>query len=312
MILIATNKRDITVDLIVLELQRRNIRFFRLNTEDVERLSWTMPNGDARAMVIDDGESLFSLSDVTGAYYRRPLPPAVRTDLAVGIAEYVSAEWAALLRSLWNALDERWLNSPYAIQRAEDKPRQIVIARSRGLKVPETLITNDYQAAHSFISTGSIIGKPLRRGLIEEPQGPGRVMFTSRVSCQDLDPDTIDQAPVIFQHEIRKRADLRVTVVDDQVFAATILSQEHVETEVDWRRGGRLDITHRAFDLPVDIARACIEVTQDLGLRYAAIDLIEDQEGAFWFLEANPNGQWGWIEVRTGLPIASALVDALA
>ncbi|MGH3800408.1 MAG: hypothetical protein ACRDTD_09805 [Pseudonocardiaceae bacterium] len=28
-------------------------------------------------------------------------------------------------------------------------------------------------------------------------------------------------------------------------------------------------------------------------------------------LECNPNGQWAWIEDETGLPISSALADAL-
>jgi len=48
-----------------------------------------------------------------------------------------------------------------------------------------------------------------------------------------------------------------------------------------------------------------------LGLRFAAIDLVLDQTGEYWFLEANPNGQWAWIESRTGLPISSAIVDEL-
>jgi glutathione synthase/RimK-type ligase-like ATP-grasp enzyme len=136
-------------------------------------------------------------------------------------------------------------------------------------------------------------------------------MFTSRVSEKDFERGVVEQAPIIFQREIRKRSDLRVTVVDDHVFTASIQSQVHVETQVDWRRGGRLHLPHEAFDLPSSITKACVAVTKELGLRYAAIDLIEDQAGDFWFLEANPNGQWGWIEMRTGLPIASALVDAL-
>jgi glutathione synthase/RimK-type ligase-like ATP-grasp enzyme len=65
------------------------------------------------------------------------------------------------------------------------------------------------------------------------------------------------------------------------------------------------------MELPVDVASACISVTRDLGLRFAAIDLIEDPDGRFWFLEANPNGQWAWIEQRTGAPVSAAIVDAL-
>jgi glutathione synthase/RimK-type ligase-like ATP-grasp enzyme len=311
MILLATNKRDITVDLIVLELQRRRASYFRLNTEDAAAMTWIIPDGDPKRLSVEHRGRSVSLAEVTGAYYRRPQAPAARGDLEEGVAEYVSAEWAALLRSLWNALEGRWLNSPYAIQRAEDKPRQLAIARARGLTVPETLITNEYRAASTFAAAGATVGKPLRRGLIEDPDGPGRVMFTSRIEIGTEAQGAIEQAPVIFQREIPKRSDIRVTVVDDNVFAASILSQEHYDTEVDWRRGARLDIKHEVFALPHEIAEACVAVTRDLGLRFAAIDLIEDAGGAFWFLEANPNGQWGWIQMRTGQPIASAIVGAL-
>lgn len=46
-------------------------------------------------------------------------------------------------------------------------------------------------------------------------------------------------------------------------------------------------------------------------LRFAAIDMIVTPEGDHVFLEANPNGQWAWIEDETGLPIAAAMADAL-
>jgi len=35
------------------------------------------------------------------------------------------------------------------------------------------------------------------------------------------------------------------------------------------------------------------------------------RSGDWVFLEINPNGQWAWIENETGLPIASAIADAL-
>jgi hypothetical protein len=311
MILIATNSRDVTVDLIVLELQRRGAPYFRLNTEHANQLAWSLPNGDPRSLVIKSDATSIRLSEVVGAYYRRPLPPVPALGLLASVSEYVSAEWGSILRTLWNALEGRWLNSPYAIQRAEDKPRQLSAAAARGLAVPPTLVTNDLATALEFVGGGDTIAKPLRKGLLEDRDGPGRVMFTSRLTAQDLDHESVRQAPVIFQREIAKRSDIRVTVVDDRVFATTILSQGHNETEVDWRRGGRLDLPHRQFELPKAIAAACVEVTRDLGLRYSAIDLVEDRAGDFWFLEANPNGQWGWIEMRTGHPIASAIVDAM-
>jgi glutathione synthase/RimK-type ligase-like ATP-grasp enzyme len=59
------------------------------------------------------------------------------------------------------------------------------------------------------------------------------------------------------------------------------------------------------------VEEKCILLAARLGLRFAAIDLILDRTGEYWFLEANPNGQWAWIESRTGLAISSAIVDEL-
>jgi glutathione synthase/RimK-type ligase-like ATP-grasp enzyme len=53
-------------------------------------------------------------------------------------------------------------------------------------------------------------------------------------------------------------------------------------------------------------------LVQKLGLRYAAIDLIETPKGDFVFLEANPNGQYSWLENDLGLPISDAIASELA
>jgi glutathione synthase/RimK-type ligase-like ATP-grasp enzyme len=90
-----------------------------------------------------------------------------------------------------------------------------------------------------------------------------------------------------------------------------ILSQVADQTEVDWRKGGRIDLHHEAIDLPQNIIDSCIELMSKLNLRFGAIDLVCDLNGDYWFLEINPNGQWAWIENQTKLPIASAIVDEL-
>jgi D-alanine-D-alanine ligase-like ATP-grasp enzyme len=46
-----------------------------------------------------------------------------------------------------------------------------------------------------------------------------------------------------------------------------------------------------------------------LGLAYGALDFIVDPDEHWHFLEVNPNGQWGWIELATDLPIAHTITD---
>jgi hypothetical protein len=41
------------------------------------------------------------------------------------------------------------------------------------------------------------------------------------------------------------------------------------------------------------------------------MDFIVSPEGAWTFLEANPCGQWDWIEHATELPITQAIADEL-
>jgi glutathione synthase/RimK-type ligase-like ATP-grasp enzyme len=59
------------------------------------------------------------------------------------------------------------------------------------------------------------------------------------------------------------------------------------------------------------VAEAVDRLMRALRLRFGALDLIVAPDDEHWFLEVNPNGQWGWIEDATGLPIAASIADAL-
>src|SRR6185312_4199806 len=78
----------------------------------------------------------------------------------------------------------------------------------------------------------------------------------------------------------------------------------------DWR-ADYANIRYSAAVLPVAVADMLREYMLRLRLRFAAVDMVVTPEGEHVFLEANPNGQWAWIEDETGLPIAAAIADAL-
>ena len=54
-----------------------------------------------------------------------------------------------------------------------------------------------------------------------------------------------------------------------------------------------------------------IQLVEQLGLCYGAIDMVVTPDGRYVFLEINPNGQYLWIEEETGLPISDAICDLL-
>lgn len=308
--LIVTNKRDLTSDFIVREFLNRGLKFHRLNTEDVAQLSFTQNLDDT---TLHDGNTCIKLSAVGSAYFRRPLPPHVNPDgLSQASITYIREEWSYLLRSLYFELGNKWFNHPNSVILAEDKPRQIRLARELGFSVPETVITNDVDSLKLLFANGDVIAKPLKQSLLEEDRGPGSVIYTTKInSIGEIDAKNLRVAPVIFQRRIDKRFDLRVTIVESNVFTVAINSQKFKTTQTDWRHGSVTNLEHEVFELPEQVAQKCVEILYRLNLRYGAIDLVLDTSGDFWFLECNPNGQWAWIESRTGLPIAAAIVTGM-
>jgi glutathione synthase/RimK-type ligase-like ATP-grasp enzyme len=314
-LLLVTNSRDITSDYIVLELQRRGVTYGRLNTEDLvsaqSRWRYT-PAASGWALHLHN--QWIEVTEIKAAYLRRPVPPILKAGLGAGERRYAITEWGALLDNVCAHLSGRWLNEPAAVARAENKTLQIAIANQVGFSVPETLLSNNLDAIASFMAEHeSIVAKPLRSGLIKDREGVQRVAFTTRLDelVTSEDQAAVEAVPFMVQREIRKRCDVRVTVIGERVFAAEIDSQAYAGTAVDWRRGAASDLKHASHELPSTVAGACLRLVDRLGLRFGAVDLIQDRVGEYWFLEINPNGQWAWIEAFTGLPIAAALVDEM-
>lgn len=311
MYLVVTNKRDLTSDFIILELRRRGLPYLRLNTEEIPKAIFQCTPSAAGLWKFDLLGASFDLSKVKAAYFRRPGVPEPLSQIRETERSYCTQEWHATLQSLYWAIGERWLNAPHLIALAENKIYQLMLAKDLGFKVPDTLVSNEPAAIKDFFSNGQVIGKPLRNAVVKGGVRD-RVLFTTRVSIdEDTDEISIRACPIILQREIRKKFDVRVTVVGEQVFAATIDSQSCPATEVDWRRMSEAGLEHEIYQLPKVIADRCIELTRKLGLRFGAIDFVLDAEDQLWFLEINPNGQWGWIETRTGHPIAAAIVSEL-
>jgi len=99
------------------------------------------------------------------------------------------------------------------------------------------------------------------------------------------------------------------------VIAVAIESQAIPATREDWR-AYRWDVDadfppHLPFRIEAELEERCVGLVGSYGLGFGAIDLVQSSDGEMLFLELNPNGQWAWIEQRTGLPMARAPVDVL-
>ena len=319
MLLVVTNKSDLACDFLILRLKERGIGFVRLNTEDYgiqyEFDLSVSQHGPALTVTFRDGTQITNAS-IRAVYFRQPLLPTLDPEVASQDRAFATRELREQFRSLWRVIDEhKWVNHPRHLWLASNKVEQLSLAARTGLAIPDTLVTRSLPKIKEFFNchNGHVICKAVKNGFVNHHDG-ATVALTQRID-ENFFSHAHEYAsiPSIYQNEIHKTYDIRVIVVGAEVFATAIHSQEHAETEVDWRAWDLCDFSlrHEPIDLPYAIATGCQLVTAHYKLAYSAIDLILGQDGTYYFLEMNPNGQWAWIEHKTGYPIRDALIDCM-
>ncbi len=201
------------------------------------------------------------------------------------------------------------VNDPFAQESARLKIRQLCVAAQLGLRIPPTCVSADPDAIEHSASTNP---RTVYKALSWLATSEGKFLFSSLVTAADVraHAEHVRLSPAIFQRYVDKAYEYRVTVVDDEVFAARIDSQARPETQVDWRKNSEA-LSYEIVELEPDVRRKLCQLVRQLGLRYAAIDLIEEPDGNVVFLEANPAGNWLWIESATGAPIGNSIANAL-
>ena len=241
------------------------------------------------------------LADVGAVWTRRVKPATVSPSiLDLEQRRFAAAEWRDLLYGLF---DGAWAVSPLAAQRGATKPQQLARAPLAGLAIPETLITSDPSEATDFIDAhrGMVVHKAMN--------GPSdRLLETSRWDERNrAELQRLRRAPTIFQELIEGPRDLRVTMIGTTCFTAAVDtgSSRHVDSRL------AIDVPMTAYDLPASVEASLVRLMTTLGLKFATIDIKESSDGTLYFLELNPQGQFLYVEILTGLPIAAAMARYL-
>ncbi|MFF7654336.1 ATP-grasp ribosomal peptide maturase [Streptomyces sp. NPDC007983] len=311
-VLVVTEPLDITADMVITHLNERGVPVVRFNPADlpVGELTVSARFGGCPASTPVAGQlrtpsRTAGLEQVRAVYWRRPTWPAFE-HLDADDARYSAAQIRHGLAGTLYALDRPlWVNHPARAAAADHKPTQLATAVRLGLTVPATLVTNDPVEARRFIATHrQVISKTLRWTPYER-DGVGLTSWAEPVTADEVD-DTVTAAPHLFQARVDKVADLRVLVVRRRSFAVRIDSGL-----LDWRKDHSA-LSYSVVDLPDRLEKALFACLDHFGLPSGSFDLALDRDGEPHWLELNPNGQWGWLEEKTGLPMAAAFADLLA
>ncbi|MEU0811145.1 ATP-grasp ribosomal peptide maturase [Streptomyces sp. NPDC005970] len=311
-VLVVTEPLDITADMVIAHLNERGVPVVRFNPEDLPVGELTVsarfgdrPDSSPVAGQIRTPSRIADVEHVRAVYWRRPVWPAFE-HLGADDARYASAQVRYGLAGALYALDgPLWVNHPARNASADYKPAQLAVAVRLGLAVPATVVTNDPGEVRRFITAhGQVIAKTLHWTPYER-NGIGLTSWAEPVTADEVD-DSVAVTPHLFQARVDKVADLRVLVVGRRSFAVRIDSGL-----LDWRKDYSA-LSYSAAELPDRLEKALFAYLDHFGLASGSFDLALDREGEPHWLELNPNGQWGWLEEKTGLPMAAAFADLLA
>lgn len=319
MLLIISKKDDAHVHYLRPHLEARDIVYRWIDPGDFSaRAGMTLEFGPGwmpRRRLVFDGRP-FDVDEVRTVWLRQYQLPTAHEDIIVPDYRRAAIDiGTSCLAGLADSLEARWSPAkPRASLAAQNKPHQLTVAAGLGFIVPRTTITNEPTEALRFYEEcgGRIVTKAAAAIFqMSAPDGQ-RLMPTHPVRRRDLaNFRGLALAPMILQAYVPKRAELRVTIVADRIFAALIDSQASTRSRHDWRHYDFDATAYRAHQLPSDVETACLRLLDYFGLRYGAIDLVLTPEGDYVFLELNPVGQWAFIQDLTGMPIAQALAEDL-
>jgi glutathione synthase/RimK-type ligase-like ATP-grasp enzyme len=266
------------------------------------RLSFEVVDGEVDGELHLDGECL-RLSDITGVYLRlmddQVLPEVQHQPPGGPARRHVRALHDAFYR--WSEIAPS-----VVINRAEpqgsngSKTYQAQLITRYGFKTPETLVTNDPEAARAF------------------RERHGRVVFKSisgvRSIVRDMDDDDLARldrirwCPVQFQAFV-PGVNVRVHVVGGEAFA-TRIDSDVTDYRYATRMGGEAKLS--AVELPDATAERCVALAAGLGLEFVGIDLKITPDGDAYCFEVNPCPAFSYYEANTGQPIARAVARRLA
>lgn len=208
-------------------------------------------------------------------------------------AQFVSTQEAEL-EEFWTGilgcgLPGIWCNTFDAQRKAQQKIRQFQVARDSGLRVPDTIWTNNPSEVRAFID--------------RREEGVIFKMFTGTEAvwqpCRRFDGPFIANIqhvrfmPAIFQEYISGNAEYRITLFGKHAFSARAdLSNSRYPSDV------RIDLAlqREAVSLDTALEMKLRAFMAAYGLEFATFDVREDNFGEPVFLECNPMGQFLFLD----------------
>lgn len=256
--------------------------------------------GDLGVTFSHDGFECQGLSDdcLESVYWRKPFIPSAKADDPQKHFEREQRRYVLKSLCLLAKLKGAWLLVDPDYESAAPRPVQLLVA-GRHFRVPRWQI-----AAGGRID--------LNRDRVVKSLVPVPVDGKHFLSTQRIPPETTLAPDYTWyvQDCVDATHDVTVVYCCGRLWAFE-LSRGQLGDQVDWRLFGdnHRPTSWQPTQIPMSDASAIPRFMGALGLHFGRLDFLRDTKGNLWFLEVNPNGQFGWLETGGSLGMHDWIFD---
>lgn len=301
-LLILSNQLDLSTNRVIDYLNVANIRIVRINSKifgglnSINEITIDIPR---RQLLIDGHEVKF-------IWFRKSPRLLLSDNIVDELIGFFTREIHYFMYSLYifvNSTGMKVLGSGSYEYIDINKIRALMMASSVGLDVPETILSTRSADIVAFKEEyGDLISKTIRNPEFIRSDQYKYSMYTKAVNFDKLGRTNV-ALPSIVQKNYLKKYELRIFIIDLDVFAAAVFSQDKDETQIDSRNYGKSQFRIVPYQLPSVVEEKLLLLMKLLSLNTGSIDMIVTHKGEYIFLEVNPVGQYEYLENLCNYPL---------
>ena len=198
----------------------------------------------------------------------------------------------------------RIMNNVDSLILSRNKFMTLLIAKSRGINVPETILSENIAYTYKFIEHwGKYIYKP-----IIGSRGFGSTLFKDKdIAFQAMKTLEAFNQPLMFQKFIENPGrDIRIMVIGDDIVA----SMYRIASPSSWKTNIAQGGVGKPYKPVEEVREIAIKISKMLGLDYAGVDILESPRG-YVLLEVNGSADFEELTRVSGINIAEKIVQYL-
>lgn len=179
-----------------------------------------------------------------------------------------------------------------------------------GLEIPASYVLSDKgELLALFEKHTSLIIKPLSNlfGYLSEDKF--LIHYTTPLFKSDCEQFPEKFFPILIQEQLDRLFEARITAVNGRLFPTAILPYQYGVSDI--RKLSKDDKRYLPLKLPLDIADRITAFMKSISCTYGCIDMIVTHDYKYYFLEINPQGQYGAFAYYSGYNIDKLIAKSL-